>query len=403
MIDTLRRRRNALFVLFFLPGLAIASWVTRTPDIRDRLGASTAQMGLVLLGLAVGSMVGILSSGLLVARFGTRSVIRVGTVVVASGAVVIGAGAAASSAILVALGLGLFGLGMGGGEVAMNIEGAAVEKAIGRAVLPALHGCFSLGTVVGATVGMLLTAAGFPVPLHLLGIAAIVVVALALVIGDVPPPAAATPSQPATMAPATTVSPTAPVWKDRRLLLIGFIILGLAMAEGSANDWLPLLMVDGHGFDAAIGSAVYVLFAIAMTAGRFLGGALVDRFGRAVVLGASALTGAVGIALVVFVDSQVVAAVAALLWGLGAALGFPVALSAAAASGDNSAARVSLAATIGYIAFLVGPPSLGFLGEQFGLRTALIAVLVLVVGAAIAAPAAREITAERPADVEQYV
>ncbi|WP_275558014.1 MFS transporter [Streptomyces sp. 5-6(2022)] len=126
-----------------------------------------------------------------------------------------------------------------------------------------------------------------------------------------------------------------------------------------------------------------------MTVGRFVGGRFVDRYGRAAALCASAVVGAVGIALVILVDNQAVAAVAAVLWGIGASLGFPVALSAAGDSGDNSAARVSLAATVGYVAFLVGPPSLGHLGEQFGLRNALLVVLILVVAASFVTPAAR--------------
>jgi MFS family permease len=132
-----------------------------------------------------------------------------------------------------------------------------------------------------------------------------------------------------------------------------------------------------------------VVFAAAMTTGRFVGGRFVDRYGRAAVLCVSALTGGVGIAVVALVDHQVIAAAGAVLWGLGAALGFPVALSAAGASGEDEAARVSLAATIGYVAFLVGPPALGFLGDHYGLRNALLAVLVLVVAAAFATPAAR--------------
>jgi MFS family permease len=126
-----------------------------------------------------------------------------------------------------------------------------------------------------------------------------------------------------------------------------------------------------------------------MTLGRFAGGWFVDRFGRAPVLAASAITGAAGLALVIFVDQQAIAAAAAVLWGLGASLGFPLALSAAGDSGEKPAARVSLAATLGYVAFLVGPPALGFLGEHYGLRSALILVLVLVIAATFATPAAR--------------
>lgn len=173
------------------------------------------------------------------------------------------------------------------------------------------------------------------------------------------------------------------MWKDSRLLLIAAIVLAMALAEGTAGDWLPLVMVDGHGFGAATGSAVYAVFAAAMTLGRFTGGTFISRYGRAPVLRASILAGVAGMALVIFVDSQWVAAVAVVLWGLGASLGFPMALSAAGESGADSARRVSLAATVGYVAFLVGPPVIGFVGEHYGLRTALILPMVLVAASAL--------------------
>lgn len=395
MTVSLGRRRIATFALFFLPGLAMASWVTRTPDVRDLLGASTGRMGLVLFGLSVGSMAGILCSGPLVARWGARPVIAAGTLATAAGSGVIGLGAAAGADAIVALGLGLVGLGMGGGEVALNVEGAEVERLLGRSTLPAMHGFYSLGTVVGAVGGMILTAISFPVLWHLAVVTAVVLAVLVPMIRYVPAGVGRrTGDGGDTHAQA---SPRPSVWRDPRLLLIGGIILALAMAEGTANDWLPLVMVDGHGFDPALGSAVYAAFAASMTVGRFAGGRYVDRYGRAAALCASAVIGAVGIALVILVDNQAVAATAAVLWGIGASLGFPVALSAAGDSGDNSAARVSLAATVGYVAFLVGPPSLGHLGEQFGLRNALFLVLILVVAACFATPAARP---ARPAPTE---
>ncbi|MCD0445369.1 MFS transporter [Glycomyces sp. A-F 0318] len=385
MTASVRAHRNALSALFLLPGITISSWITRTPDVRDLVGASTAQMGLILFGLSVGSMTGILSSGPLVSRWGTRRVTATGMLVIALGTAVIGTGAHFGSGLAVAVGLGLFGCGMGGAEVSLNIEGAEVERRLGRSAMPMMHGFFSLGTVVGATAGMVLTAVSFPVIAHLWIAAAVVVAALAAAIRPIPSGLGRR-----TGAGAAEDAPRAAVWKDSRLLLIGGVILALAMAEGTANDWLPLIMVDGHGLDDALGSGVFAVFAAAMTVGRFIGGRFVDRFGRAAVLCASALVSAGGMALVVFADNQIVAGGAAILWGLGASLGFPVAISAAGDSGENAAARVSLAATIGYVAFLVGPPVLGFLGEHYGLRSALIAVLVLVLAAAFITPAARE-------------
>ncbi|SKC42399.1 MFS transporter [Krasilnikoviella flava] len=396
MTASLRARRNALFALFFLNGIAISSWVTRTPDVRDLVGASTGQMGLILFGLSVGSMIGIVVSGPFVSRWGTRPVMGVGVATMAVGVAVVGVGAALGSGPLVALGLGLVGCGMGGGEIALNIEGAEVERLLGRSEMPAMHGFFSLGTVVGAVAGMVLTAVAFPVVAHLLIAAVVMLAGLAVAIRSVPAGVGRRVAAGGVAAGPAEVEKAPAVWKDTRLLLIGGIILALAMAEGTANDWLPLVMVDGHGFDAALGSAVYAVFAASMTIGRFVGGRFVDRYGRAAVLCASALVSAAGLALVIFVDHQWVAAGAAVLWGLGASLGFPVAISAAGDSGENPAARVSLAATLGYVAFLVGPPVLGFLGEHYGLRSALIVVLVLVAAAAFLAPAAR--TLPRPAE-----
>ncbi|WP_167409653.1 MFS transporter [Streptomyces africanus] len=361
----------------------MSSWVTRTPDVRDQLGLSTGQMGLVLFGLSVGSMIGILCSGRFVSRFGTRPVITLGTLLIIAGTVVIGVGSTVPSAPLVTAGLCLFGAGMGGGEVAVNVDGADVERITGTAVLPTLHGCFSLGTVIGGSAGMAATAAAFPAHWHLTVVALVATGILVHALRAVPAGIGIS-AAPSTPGPG----PKPQVWKDRKLLLIGAIVLAMALAEGAANDWLPLLMVDGHGLDAAMGSLVYVGFAAAMTLGRFSGTFLLSRFGRAAVVRASAVSGAVGLLLVIVSDNAVVAATAVLFWGLGASLGFPVALSAAGDSGPDQTARVSLVAIIGYVAFLVGPPALGFLGDHYGLRSAMVVVLVFVATAILIAPAA---------------
>ncbi|MFI9169743.1 MFS transporter [Streptomyces lincolnensis] len=388
MIDrAIGRRRQALYLLFFLPGIALSSWVTRTPDVRDQLGLSTGQMGLVLFGLSVGSMIGILCSGRFVSRFGTRPVIALGTLLIVASTVVIGVGSAVQSAPLVTAGLCLFGAGMGGGEVAVNVDGADVERITGTVVLPTLHGCFSLGTVIGGSAGMAATAAAIPVPWHMAVVAlaatGMLIHALRAVPGGVGISAV-----PSTPGPGAAQRSGPQVWKDRKLLLIGAIVLAMALAEGAANDWLPLLMVDGHGLDPTMGSLVFVGFAAAMTLGRFSGGFFLSRFGRAAVVRASAVSGAVGLLLVIFSDNAAVAATAVLFWGLGASLGFPVALSAAGDSGPDQTARVSLVAVIGYVAFLVGPPALGFLGDHYGLRSAMVVVLVFVASAILIAPAA---------------
>ena len=375
------RRRLALFALFLNTGLSFASWAARTPDIRDLLGASTSEMGLVLFGLSAGSMVGILSSGALVVRLGARAVITGGALAIVASMPAVGIGAATSNSFAVAAGLALLGLGMGGAEVAMNVEGADVERIVGRAVLPTLHGFFSLGTVIGGAGGIVLSAARVPVLWHLLGMCAL---GLAVVLWGVRQLPADTGRRSRTTDAGVEGRPQ--VWRNRMVLVIGLIVFAMALAEGAANDWLPLIMVDGYGLVPALGSAVFVAFSAAMTAGRFTGGFILDRFGRATVLGAGAVVSGIGIALVVTVDNAVVAGLAALLWGLGTSLGFPVAVSAAADAGDHPTAQVSLVAMVAYVAFLAGPPALGALGERYGLRTAMISVLFFVAVAGLLAP-----------------
>ena len=108
------------------------------------------------------------------------------------------------------------------------------------------------------------------------------------------------------------------VWRDRRTLLIGVIVLGMAFAEGSANDWLALAMVDGHGVDNATGALVFGVFVTAMTVGRLVGVCLLDRFGRVPVLRVSAVLAVVGLVVVIFAPRPGWPCVGVVVWGLGA-------------------------------------------------------------------------------------
>ncbi len=152
-------------------------------------------------------------------------------------------------------------------------------------------------------------------------------------------------------------------YRDIQLLLIGVVVLAMAFAEGSANDWLPLLMVDGHGFSPTSGSLIYAGFTLGMTVGRFTGGWFIDRYSRVTVVRASALMGALGIGLIIFVDSDWVAGVSVILWGLGASLGFPLTISAASDTGPDAPTRVSVVATTGYLAFFGRAAAVGLSGR----------------------------------------
>ena len=401
--------RNAVFVIFGLSGVGMASWVSRTPSIRDALGASTFQMGLIVFGLAAGSIVGLTTSSHVLARIGSAATIRASVVVAGVGLAVSGVGATLATSALVVVGLAAFGLGVGLCDVSMNVEGAANERQLGRTVMPLFHALFSGGTILGAALGAAAELAGISIGVHLGVVGVLMIVAVVVAVRYLQPdPAAAAAAADAAVANQVIVDgggstrsgwrSRLAIWRDRRTLLIGLIVLGMAFAEGSANDWLALAMVDGHGVDNATGAMIFGIFVTAMTAGRIGGVYVLDRFGRVLVLRASAALAGVGLVTVIFAPMAWLACIGVVLWGLGSALGFPVGMSAAADDPLNAAARVSAVATIGYMAFMVGPPLVGFVGEHVGLLNALLMVLVLVALAGIVSPAARKPAARTDRD-----
>ncbi len=380
--------RNALFAVFALCGVAMASWASRIPAVKLALHASTSEMGLLIFGIAAGSIVGLLASSHVIARFGARRTIAGVLVIGAVGFAAAGIGATIGpSYVVVIAGLIVFGAMFSVCDVAMNLLGAVNERVLGRAIMPVFHAFFSFGTIVGAGLGALAEAVHLPIAVHLAAVAVIFAAGALVSVRFLQ--SEHTVHEDAVDGGATTWRDRLGIWRDPRTIVIGLIVLGMAFAEGSANDWLALAMVDGHDTTNAGGALVFGVFVTAMTVGRLGGVRLLDRFGRVPVLRASAVLAGIGLVMVIFVPVLWVSIVGVVFWGLGASLGFPVGMSAAADDPKTAAARVSAVATIGYFAFLVGPPVIGFLGQQFGLLHALLVVLVLVAVAGIASGAAR--------------
>ena len=294
-------------------------------------------------------------------------------------------------------GLILFGLCFAICDVAMNLSGAANERALGRSIMPVYHGFFSLGTIGGAGLGTLAESLHVPLQIHITVLAIVITIAALIATRFLLPEAAETTRADGTLHPANTWRTRLAIWKEPRTILIGLIVLGMAFTEGSSNDWLSYAMVNGHGTSRATGALVYSIFVTAMTVGRLSGVRFIDRWGRVRVLRTTAVLAAIGLVLFIFVPVYWIDIVGVILWGLGASLGFPVGMSAAADDPQKAAARVSAVATIGYCAFLVGPPVIGFLGNQFGILHALLLVLVLAALAGLVSFAARN-PADRVAD-----
>jgi predicted MFS family arabinose efflux permease len=269
----------------------------------------------------------------------------------------------------------------------MNVQGAVVERLLGRSIMSRFHAGFSLGTVMAAASGALMVALGVSVTVHLILVGVLVAVAVPSTARDFVPDSAF-PGQATGAAGPGEHEPTSArdslgAWRESRTLLVGLFTLAFAFAEGTGNDWISLATIDRHHVAPALGTLVFAVFLGAMTTARWFGPAALDRYGRVPVV--RSLTGLAisGLVLFVFGPGMVLAFAGAFLWGTGTALGFPVGISAGADEPAYAAPRVGVVTTIGYCAFLAGPPLIGFLGQQFTVPHAMVAVIVamLVAGA----------------------
>jgi MFS family permease len=381
--------RNAVATIFFLNGLAIASWFARIPAAKQALDLSAGKFGLVLLGMSAGAVLAMVTAGATASRFGTGHTVAGASTMAATGLVVAGIGTGLLNSVPVTV-AGLLAVGYGSGtcDVAMNVEAAMVERRLGRTVMPRFHAAWSIGTVTGAAIGALASRLGSPIEVNLITIAVVVAIGSLVAVRSFLP--AAMIAEGIETAPGSTRMRAAlSAWTEPRTLLIGLLVLVMAFTEGSANDWVALAFVDGYRISEAGGAVVFGVFVAAMTLGRTVGTVALDRWGRVRVLVATMLLAAAGATLAILAGSFAIAVIGVALWGLGASLGFPVGMSAAADDESRAAARVSVVALIGYTAFLAGPPLVGLLGDQVGVLRALLVVPVLLIPALALVPVTR--------------
>ncbi|MFS2279289.1 MFS transporter [Microbacterium sp. OR21] len=393
------RWRIAIFAIFLASGLSIATWASRVPSIAAALQIDKAQIGLLLLGMGIASIIGISTGPLVMARTGARLGMLIGMLMFGSGVILIGLGTDVLGSVPVVIaGLVLFGFGNGSVDVMMNVEATAIEQQMGRTILPVFHAFFSFGTVIGAGAGAGAALLSMNVAAHAGIIGAIILLAAVVCFFQVPVREAALDPSPGEKASFGQRMHTAlEAWREPRTYALGVVMLGMSFAEGGANDWIALGVVEGHGEEVGMGALALTVFSVGMTVVRLFGGPLVDRFGRVAVLRVLAATAASGILLFILAPSLPLVLLGAVLWGIGASLGFPLGMSAAADDPAKAAARVSAAATIGYVAFLGGPPVLGLISEHIGLLNTLFILVALVIMSGLFSSAAKPLHADEPA------
>ncbi len=375
------RGRRAVALVFAANGFALASWASRMPATRTALDLTPAGIGGLIICVSLGALLALPASGGVVARLGPARTVRAAGLVTVTGLCVAALGIGAGTVAIAAPGFALIGLGSGTWDVAMNVAGATVERRLARPMLPRLHAGFSAGTVLGAGLGAACAALGVGVAAQLLGAAGLAATAILLATRRFLPPEAP--------APGTARAAVGRAWRERRTLLLGLMVLAFALGEGVANDWIAIAQVDGHGASDAVGALTFGLFLSSMTLARLGANGPLARFGRVRTLRALALVVMAGVLLVTLGPGAPWAGAGALVWGVGASMGFPVGLSAAGDDAAMAAVRVSVVSSIGYTAYLAGPAVIGALAGRHGILDALLVVPAAMVVAVAVAGAAR--------------
>ena len=413
---------RAILVIFFLMGFGFGTWLSRLPTLRDSLGASTLEMSIYGLCLAVGSLTGMMLSARAVERFGPRKMMAftIAVQVVALPLTVVFM--LAGSIPLGVIALFIYGLNFSAADVAMNVSGANSERVYGKPRLPLMHAFYSIGAMLSMGVGSAAEAMKVPLQPHFIAVGLLIGLAGFAVLGWVPrdesalrppashPPLVTTGPVPVVTSPTdddlATVTGSVPVipahaatggpvsdgalaadaskrrynpWRDPRVICIGLITLSAGLVEGAPADWLPLALVDGRGVTNEFGALMLALFYGAVVTARLAGAALLTRFTRVTVLRTSLAIAAIGILTVVLVPGPVPMIVGTILWGLGSGVCWPITISAAADRHETAARDVATVSAIGYTSMLLGPMAFGVLGEQIGLLPAFIVLPIFVV------------------------
>ena len=368
--------RLAVAAAFFVCGAGFANWVARIPVVQQKLGLTNGELGIALLGTAVGALLAMPITGWLVAREGSRPMTQLA---VLTYCIVLPLPVLAPNLLLLTIALMVYGAAFGALDVSMNAQAIAVEQRYRRPIMSSFHGLYSVGGLAGAASGGLVASLGInPVP-HLLGAALLLGVVAILASQRLLP----TSVDNATPGPAFAL-PT------RSLLNLGLVAFCVMLSEGAMADWSAIYLHRSLKLESGLAAAGYVVFSLAMAVGRLTGDRLIQRLGPVKVVRLGGTVAATGLGLALIIAHPLAALIGFACVGIGLSSLVPIVFSAAGRT-PGVAPSVALAAvtTTGYGGFLFGPPLIGFVADFFTLPIALGIVVIMSATSALLARSAR--------------
>lgn len=365
-----RPQRVSTRVAFFIAGFVMASWAPLVPLAKARAGLDDGTLGLLLLGLGIGSILAMPFAGYLTAHRGCRWVMIVSALCLC---VLLPVLAIAPGITSLAIGLTLFGASMGLLDCAMNIQAVMVEKATDNAVMSGFHGMYSLGGIAGAAGMTALLSLGVPPAGAALIVVALVAVALWHSGGAF------------LRQGAERDGPLFAVPKGI-VLFLGTLCFIVFLTEGAMLDWSAVFLVSTRDMAPAMAGLGYAAFAATMTLGRLTGDAFVNCVGGVKVVLFGGACAAAGIAVALLLPGWPAALVGFALVGAGCSNIVPVLFSAVGRQQRMpQASAVPAMVSLGYAGILLGPATIGFLAHWTTLSWALASLVPLLVFVSLSA------------------
>ncbi|MBC6989401.1 MFS transporter [Hymenobacter sp. BT491] len=375
-----QKNRVAVSALFFVAGLCFASWASRIPDIRLKLGLSEGELGQLLLAMPVGSMLALPLAGWLVHTYGSRTVVLGAALLYAAFLPLLGW---ATDFWTAAVALAFFGAAGNLINISVNTQAIGVQDVYGRPIMGSFHGLWSLAGFLGGALGALLIGWGQTPLTHFLLVAAV----CAFLTLAANRHTLQHESNDSTGSSGLTLRRP-----DPYLLRIGLIALCGMLCEGCMFDWSGVYFQKVVHAEKAMVASGYVACMSTMALGRFVSDYCTHRFGATRMMQISSLLITIGLLLAVAFPYLVPSLIGFLLVGFGIASVTPLSYSAAGrATTVSPGVALAVVSTLGYLGFLFGPPLIGLLAEAFSLRVSftLVAVMGMLVGILSAVGAAK--------------
>lgn len=350
-------QQHLVYAAFGIYAFAIGNIFPRLPDIMEAMGVGEAALGLGLIGLPAGTLVALTLSPPLLDRVGYRRALLtlLPLLPVAYAAAVHATGPMALFALLFPA-----GLMVGATEIILNVEADRTEAMVGRRIMNRAHSFWSFGFFGAGLFGGAMAQLGLSPQAHLALVAPLTAAATVAVLGRYEPAPARTAS--AETSPRFA-RPTLPI------LVLVAVTLSAMLMEGAGMDWSAIYMRSVFESGPFVAGLAVAVVGLSQAVTRFFADSFVDRHSPSSVARVLLCLLALGVVLVFAARSPGLSLTGFALIGVGCSAIFPLAMSAAAQRTDRPAAvNVAALAQISFVAFLIGPPLLGFVAEHWGLR-----------------------------------